>query len=230
MKQLEAAMSSYLLDHPKASVVEAIYAVLLDEIIRFQILPDTKLTLSHLAEEFGVSITPVREAVLRLGDLGLVNVGAGKKAIVAGYNESMSRNLREFRYCLESLAAVQACDKASDETLRELTAMVDANIELFYRAKEEHSTELLNQLINEDLRFHRALVAASGNPRLIAQYEKIYPCIVFMRQFFLPFDFKPVEFPEAHRAITQALVTRNPQHVRGSIQLHFQALDSAQKL
>ena len=228
-QDLQQAMLEHLLGHPENSVAEAIYSVLLNEIITFQILPETKLTLSNLAKEFDVSLTPVREAINRLTDLGLLTIGEGKKAVVAGYNEQMGQNIQEFRYCLEALAAVQACDNADDATIRALADMVDADNALFHQAKQEQTPEMLNRLINEDLKFHLALVQASGNPRLIAEYDKIYPCIVFIRQFFSPFDFQPVEFPEAHLAIPQALMTRNKQHVRGAIQLHFQALDSAKQ-
>lgn len=230
MTELKQKLDAYLRDHPEEPLADAVYAVLLHKIISFELAPGTKLLLSHLAADFGTSITPIRESIARLEETGLVQINEGKKALVAGYNEKFFRDLQELRYCLESLAAVQACRNAGDQEIDALAEQVKRNIALFDSIRHGCSAEDLGRLINQDLAFHRALVVASGNPLLIAQYEQIYPNILFVRQFFSPFDFSPVEFPDAHLAITRALATRDTTYVRGAIHLHFQALDSAKRL
>lgn len=230
MTELRHALDDYTREHPEQPMADAIYAVLLNEIISFQLTPGTKLLLSHLAADFGSSMTPVREAIGRLEETGLVQITEGKRAVVAEFDEKFCRDLQELRYCLEALAAVQACRSATDEQLFALRDMVEKNNSFFLSIRGKASPEELFQLINDDLAFHHALVMTSGNPLLIEQYERIYPCILFVRQFFSPFDFAPVGFPDAHQAITRALVTRDPAYVRGAIHLHFQALDSAKRL
>ena len=230
MTELKQKLNLYMQEHQSSPMSDAVYEVLLDQIISYRISPGTKLLLSHLAADFGTSMTPVREALVNLESTGLICFNEGKKATVIEYNEGVCRDLQELRYCLESLGAVQACQNASDQEIQELVSQVEHNIDLFYSARENQRLEALHRLIIEDLAFHRKLVRCSGNPLLIEQYERVFPNILFARQFFSPFDFSPVEFPEAHLAITRALITRDVAYVRGAIHLHFQALDSAKRM
>lgn len=230
MENLKQLLRECLDNDPMLSITEAVYSVLLNQILSFNIPPGTKLVLSHLAIEFGTSMTPVRDAIMMLAESKLIEMNANKKATVVGYNESSSKNLHQFREALETCAAVQACTAASDETIARLVETTENNIKLYYEAKSSSSPELMHRLVNEDLFFHRALVKASNNKYIIDQYDKIYPSIVFMRKFFSPFDFNPIEYPQAHLAITTALQTRTPSFVRGAISVHFQALDSAKRL
>lgn len=229
MENLKQLLQKCMENNPRLSVTEAVYSVLLDQIISFSIPPETKLVLAHLATDFGISMTPVRDAVMMLTESKLVEINANKKATVVGYSEDSSKNLQPFREMLETCAAVQACTAASDETIAELVEAVEKNIRLYEEAKLSGDPELMNRLVNEDLFFHRALVKASGNKYIIRQYDKIYPSIVFMRKFFSPFDFDPIEYPQAHRSIATALQTRTDAFVRSAIGVHFQALDSAKR-
>lgn len=229
MDNLKQLLEECMDTEPSLSTTEAVYSVLLNQIISFDIPPKTKLVLSHLAVDFGISMTPVRDAVIMLAENKLVEINASKKAIVTDYDENLSQNLFQFRQALESCAAAQACTQASGETIAHLAEVMEKNTELYYEAKSSQDPELINKLVNEDLFFHRALVKASGNRYVIEQYDRIYPSIVFMRKFFSPFDFNPVEYPEAHRAITSALQTRSVEFVRGAVSVHFRALDSAKR-
>lgn len=212
--------------YPDYSMTETIYATILDLIVSFRIPPGTKLVTLRLAEEMGVSMTPVRDALKLLEENGFISTNAGRKTFVAEYSEESCSQLRALRISLECLAAEQVCETAGDELINELKNDVEDNIRLWEKCKDNFDYYHLQ--ITADLNFHRKLVHSSQNRFLIEQYDRIWPSITFVRQFFSPFGFCQAEYPQAHRAIPMALATRDPKFARAAMMMHFKNIYSAE--
>src|SRR5262245_18461541 len=93
--------------------------------------PGSKLLQRHLADEFGVSVSVVREALFELKSLGLVNVVPNFGAVVGNLNAKTLVDALQVREMLEGLAARLCCERASRSDVRELRALAD---ELWQRA------------------------------------------------------------------------------------------------
>jgi DNA-binding FadR family transcriptional regulator len=127
-----------------------------------------------LLRRFGVSRTALREALKTLAAKGLIHPKArvGTRVLPesawhmfdpniigwrlqAGMDKGFMRHLFEIRFAIEPAAAVLACQRRSAEALTGLAAILDD------MAREPHNVE---QFVAVDLMFHKAILAASGNP------------------------------------------------------------------
>jgi len=97
-----------------------IAALLRDLIISGDLKPGEQLRQRDLAERFGVSVTPVREALRWLESEGLVNYDAHKGSTVVQAEAGATKEKYQIRAVLEGLAASLAAPKISDEDIREL--------------------------------------------------------------------------------------------------------------
>jgi DNA-binding GntR family transcriptional regulator len=140
----------------KRTTAKAVASELRNEIYRGQIPPGTRLMQADIAERFGVSTTPVREAFAMLQADGLVRLDSHRGAIVFQPTAKELLELFEIRELLEGFAAEKAADNMSDETCAHL----------------EHLLEVMSATEDRDARhephreFHRILFEVAGRPRL----------------------------------------------------------------
>lgn len=92
----------------KATLSEQIYEILRNDILTSRFLPGEKLTLKSLQERFGVSSTPVRDALTRLSDEGLAVYDSNIGVKVIRLSEADLRELYQFMGDLDSLAILYA--------------------------------------------------------------------------------------------------------------------------
>src|SRR5690554_787048 len=101
--------------------LETAYSHLRQAIIEGRILPGSRLKEQHIAEELGVSRTPVREALKMLQSDGLVTIERNVGALVRTLTAKDVGDLYEFRIRLEGFAAYRAALYRTDEDLGLLT-------------------------------------------------------------------------------------------------------------
>jgi DNA-binding GntR family transcriptional regulator len=121
--------------------------------------PGERLVQSALAEELGVSRTPIREALHKLDSEGLVTISAYKGAAVADFSLEELQEIYCVRIALEGYAAYLAAQRITDDELRELEALVRQMEELF-RAGERV------QLLEVNREFYRRLYVIPEQSRL----------------------------------------------------------------
>lgn len=112
-----------------------------------------------LCERFGISRTPLREALIVLQGEGLITLTPRRGAYVTKMSLDQIRETLELIGGLESLAATLACARASSEDIADIEARHNAMIGLFRRGDM-----LAYFKVNENI--HLAIVAASGNAEL----------------------------------------------------------------
>jgi DNA-binding GntR family transcriptional regulator len=152
-------------DFEVISVVDQVYAALRERIIDGEILPDERLHQEALAEELGVSRTPLREALARLAADGLVELLPNRGARVAGVRAEDMEAAYEARLHLEPAAAALAARRAER-----------ADLETMRHAIAEHrrAVDDLRRAFAANRAFHLAVVEAAHNPYMLRFAEAVW--------------------------------------------------------
>ena len=143
---------------------DAVYLQLRDDIISGALPAGAVLREAELVARFGVSKTPLRDALVRLQKDGFVDIPPYRSAVVTGYSESDLREIYELRELLEGACARQAALHISDDALTGLTRIVEASAACVtggeaIPGKEEELARLIHQ-------FDLVLYAQSRNSRV----------------------------------------------------------------
>ncbi len=109
----------------KVTLSERVYQVLVDKIISGVIEPESRLREEHVAKEYNVSATPVREAFKRLASEGFIELIPYQGAIVHGINDEEITDVYRCRLALENLALELAIDKFDDVTLQKIEDLIN---------------------------------------------------------------------------------------------------------
>lgn len=128
-------------------------------IVRGELPPNSLFSVTELAGRFGVSRTPVREALIELASMGMVRFERNRGFRIL---ESSTRDLEEIfelRILLEVPATRMAAEKAKPEDIAELDVILDA-----MRAAAQRNDE--SDFRTNDRLFHRSVLLLSGNRRL----------------------------------------------------------------
>ncbi len=145
------------------TVQEAAVGHLRNLILNGQLEPGQRLLQEELAEQLGISRTPIREALQQLANEGLVNISSYKGASVARFSAPEMIETYSVRIALESYAASLAAERVTEEDLRRLETMMQEMGMAFQDKNFEHLLEAHHEL-------HAGIYAIAGKQRL---YEHI---------------------------------------------------------
>lgn len=143
------------------------YGELRSALMKGRFLPGQKLTIRGLAEEFGISLTPVREALHYLAAEGVVETESNRSARVPVMTGARIRELRDIRMTNEGLAAERAAERISPEEVAHLRSIAADVAEA--RQRGEIETDILK--VTE---FQFGVYRASRMPRLIRIIENLW--------------------------------------------------------
>jgi DNA-binding GntR family transcriptional regulator len=144
------------------------HAQLRDALLAGRFAPGTVLTLRALAESFGTSITPVRDAVTRLVAQGVLQQGPRNSAIVPNLTRLELSDLTVVRCALEGRAAREAASHRHDDAaLRRLSARL-ATMQSLIKARE------LESYLEHHRKFHFGIYAMSRIPLLVETIENMW--------------------------------------------------------
>ena len=149
---------------------DVVFNTLRESILTGEMKPGERLMEIHLANRLGVSRTPIREAIRMLELEGLVTMIPRKGAQVAQITEKGLRDVLEVRQALDALAMELACERITEEEIRELRRACDTFAQMT-------RTQDAVRIAQADVALHDIIVHASGNDRLIEEHEEIYRCI-----------------------------------------------------
>lgn len=193
------------------SVREAAYAHLRGAILMGALLPGARISEPGLAQELGVSRTPVREALQRLAQEGLVELLPGKGARVRVLSTEEVREVYDVRALLEGEAAALAAQNATEDELSRLERLLQA---LDVLPKEAYA-----QQMQVDFDFHTALIEAAHNKTLARIYADLRSSLTLVRSFQQTLSQHP-KTRQQHRAILSALKARNPAEAAEAARAH----------
>jgi DNA-binding GntR family transcriptional regulator len=147
------------------SVVDHVYAALRERILAGELRRGTRLRQASLAEELGVSRTPLREALRRLATEGLVEFSPNRGATVSELDFGDMRHAWAARVALEPGAARLAAERCDAQAIATMHAAID-------RQRSVAGDKIESFAANRA--FHLALAAASGNPHLTRFAEMLW--------------------------------------------------------
>ena len=173
--------------------------------------PGSRLVESELAEKFGVSRTPIREALQRLETQSLLTRD-GRSLIVASLDHNQMAELYVVRTELEGLAARLAAQHASEEEVDVLQQMVGAD-----RMRISDATALSRS----NKRFHKQLHLASHNRFLVQQLDLVYRSMALLATTSLAVEGRgPVALDE-HQTIVTAISGRDGAAAYRAVKQHL---------
>lgn len=182
---------------PRTLLRDDVHRRIRDAIVRGELQPGEKLRDGELGEWLGVSRTPIREALLKLSEAGLVTAKPGRETIVSPEDPVVLDHARTLAAELHALSARLAAPHAAAD---------DAAVSRLRSANERLRTATDPEAaITADTDVHDVVVGLSGNPLLPGQLDTLVP--VLLRAEYLHFDAETVATSaRQHDAIIDALV------------------------
>ena len=193
---------------------EIVFESMREAILSGVLQPGERLMEIQLAEEMGVSRTPVREAIRKLELENFVVMIPRKGAYVAGVSSKDVADVFEIRSALEGLAAGLAAERITEDELEQMERV------LFYRATEGDVMDL-EQIVKSDTDFHALVYSASRNERLIQILANLREQIQRFRATSLAVPGRNKLALEEHRMIVEALRNHDSEEAQSLAIAHI---------
>lgn len=199
---------------------DPIYNALRRKIIEGQYAPGTRLVEGRLAQELGVSRTPVRQALARAAAEGLVRLYPNRGAVVRAFTADDLIQAYDLRAVLEGHAAYRAALCISPSELAVLEAEAEA-LEGALAQQFPSRQDEVHFLVDHNKVFHDTIIVASGNARLAEVVGHVVDVPLQFRSFFwyTPEERRISNF--FHRSILHALRSRDPDRARAMMHEHI---------
>jgi DNA-binding GntR family transcriptional regulator len=202
---------------PRKALWELIVDPMRRAIVLGELPPGLHLEEPALAQKFGVSRIPVREALLRLEHEGLVRVQPRRGAFIVGMTPDDVRDVYELRQLIEGRAARRAAERIAPDGLARLELLA-GQMDDALRRREPAA------MVEPDVEFHRQLVAAAGSRQLGAAWERLAGLISTILG--VTDSVRYGSTPDAvhgHQLIIDALVRRDAEAAEREVALHLES-------
>jgi DNA-binding GntR family transcriptional regulator len=198
---------------------DRVYDRVRSRIVHGELTPGTRLVELELARQLGVSQAPVREAIKRLAHEGLVTHLPRRGSYVARVSEGEASAARAVRAVIEQLAASMLARSRPPTLIDDLREHID-QMRTAAKARE------IAAFRESDLRFHRTVCEAAGNPYVAKVWQVMEPSLSALRVVSDPMYVGDwAGMAEAHEELVAALESGDPDraasafydHARGHI-------------
>ncbi|MEU5277490.1 GntR family transcriptional regulator [Streptomyces asoensis] len=197
---------------PLGAVRERVLGALRQEIIAGRLRPGDRLVERELADRYGVSRVPVREAIRALVAEGFVHSETPRRTVVRPLSPTDVKELFELREALEVYAAGLAATRATPEDLAELRDLLTSAAAATGAADAEAITDI-------NTRFHDRLLAMAGNTLLTSVMEPVAGRLQWLTR-------RNEEWPQLlteHQDLYDAIASGDPARARAHALHHVQA-------
>ncbi len=198
----------------RRKMTDWVWEELREAIIELRLRPGEPLREAALAEQLGVSKTPLREAFARLEQEGLVETTSFKGAVVTGYSERDLKEIYELRALLEGAAARAAAERPTDETLAELRDVVARSREL----RDAGDIVGLAGLLGH---FDVIVYAQVSNERIAALIDNLRAHLARIGKLTEAIPGRVAASVEEHAAVVDAIVAHDPDEAERLIRMHI---------
>ena len=175
-----------------------VYRILKERIIKGDLAQGSKLFEAKIAEQLGVSRTPVREAIRELAAEGFVKISPNQGVEISNISIEDIQEVLQIRAVLEGLAAKLAATKITKEKIKKLEN-INKNMEKYARKDD------IFNVIRESEKFHGLILDICENNRLIRIRKNLDEQIHRYRSISLNIPGRPEYALEEHKKITEAL-------------------------
>lgn len=194
---------------------ETVCEVLRNAIKRGILEPGERLMEVQLAEELGISRTPVREAIRKLEQEGYVIMMPRRGTYVSSLSVHDVKEIFEIRSALETLAAVLATMRIEPEELDKLRALLT---EIEGHIKNNN----MDKIVATDIEFHGLLYQVSRNERLVAIISNLMEQLARFRTLSMSYPGRLQETLAEHRAMVEAIAAGNEDAAREAAERHME--------
>jgi DNA-binding GntR family transcriptional regulator len=191
---------------------EVAYTVLREAIRSGRLAPGERVTLNGLAEQLEMSLTPVREALRRLAEHGLVEQVPNRGTVIARHSAERVAEIYRLRLALEPMAAERAAGLVTDTDVREIEAALDA-VDEATRANADIST-----VGARNAEFHRRVYRAARSPMLEEFVARLWNALPFQA---VVLENRYETSAREHRELVDALARRDPAAAREILHRHI---------
>ena len=206
------------------SLKEKTYEILKDAICKMNIYaPDAQLRLDErqLSDQLGISRTPLREALVRLEQEGLVEIRARRGIYIVRKTKKEILDLIVVWAALESMAARLATQHASDEDIAALRSMFPA-----FDAEGQPAN--IDEYSERNIRFHQAILKLGGSQLLVDMADQLFLHVRSIRAQTIGEADRATRSVKDHRQIVEAIEARNTDLAERLVREH--ALDLAKHI
>jgi DNA-binding GntR family transcriptional regulator len=179
--------------------------------------PGEQLKEEHIARDLDISRTPVRAALKRLCDDGLATADPNRGVRVAEWTEFDIAETFDLRGLLEAHAAELAARRGGTALADRLDALNDAMDQIIRRG----GPDMPEQLQQINARFHRALLEASGSPRLKSILSSLIDMPIVLRSHFISTLQDKIQSLNHHRDLASAVRAGDGELAKQVMQLHL---------
>ncbi|MCY4304865.1 MAG: GntR family transcriptional regulator [Aestuariivita sp.] len=205
--------------HDRISAAEHAYLQIRIRILSGELEAGTRLKEHVLAEELGISRTPVRSAITRLIHEGFVKRGEGYSTRVASFPDQELDQIFEIRRRLECYAASQAALLASEQQIQHLDELTTRMEQLTPPTSANETQELA--AINTE--FHRIIAEAASSPRLMTVLQIAVDVGIVTRTFQVYSAADRIRSARHHRELVDAIKARSPRWAESVMSSHILA-------
>lgn len=177
--------------------------------------PGDRLYEAQIAKQFGISRSPVREAIRALINEGLLTMD--EKSQISVYKPTMQdvRDIYECRIALESAAVALSAERATKEQLQELDKILIETSDAIKKGENE-------AIVACNARFHEFIIQFSGNERLMKLVEDLNGLIYYYRVLNIQGNDRAETILKGHTEIFQAIKEKNPEIATKKLKEHTQ--------
>ncbi|EDZ99878.1 transcriptional regulator, GntR family [Burkholderia sp. H160] len=191
-----------------------VFERLREMILSLELTPGTVLSRTELANQYGLSQTPVRDALMKLGEEGLVDIYPQHATVVSQINVTSALQAHFLRRSIEL------------EVVRTLAEQRDAALIAQLRATIARQTELLDlknyeQFSLLDQAFHRQMYEAAGVPQLWDLVRRLSGHIDRLRRLNLPVEGKTMAVVRDHTEIVDAIDKGDVEAAQAALRKHL---------
>ena len=183
-------------------------------IFAHELAPGTWIDEQTLAKEFGISRTPLREAIKVLAAEGLITMKLRRGAYVTEVNRGDLEQIFTILSLLEGQAAKEAATKAQEKDLNELDDM-------HLRLEKAAADRNLEQFFEVNVRFHERIIAIANNPWLTDVIADLRKVLKLQRKDSLSRTGRLQSSLSEHREILKALLKRDPIAAEQAMRTHL---------
>lgn len=191
-----------------------VFERLREMIVSLELEPGAVLSRVDLATRFGISQTPVRDALMRLGEEGLVDIFPQHATVVSRINLASARQAHFLRRSIE-LEVVRAAAQQSDA---DLIARLRACIAQQKAMRDLHD---YREFSTADQDFHRQLYEAAGVPDLWDLVRRMSGHIDRLRRLHLPVKGKALAIVRDHTRIVDAIESGDADAAAEALRVHL---------
>lgn len=198
----------------RVSATDRVFAALRDAIVSGEIEPGSRHSIYRLAEEHDVSRTPVRDAVLRLADAGLVRIERNRGLVVRDVTPDDIREVFELRLLLEVPAAREAARSLGESDADRLRQALE---DLASAAVQED----VARFEQVDRSLHAIIDASLGNERLVAQVTELRESIQSRGAVTVHRSRGLQDVLAEHVPLVEAVLRRDPEAAASAMRDHL---------